>query len=200
MYGYGYESFPGLPGAPLGASPRALKPRLRYKLNHGVVQDCGAPCRSSMMRPDGPHRLDHGAWYVWVHWTRVAVCVATSTVCACRSVHRPQAQCCAINDRFNQPSLASARSLWSHLLYSRTYPRVGAGHRVVGIQNTASDSLARLTQPTADRRLAAQKSSRSNRITNTILFHARYMRELFTCTAGVRLRLTSGRRVPRGVD
>lgn len=32
--GYGFESFPGLPGAP---SPRALKPRLRYKFNHGVM-------------------------------------------------------------------------------------------------------------------------------------------------------------------
>ena len=36
VYGYdvGYETFPGLPGAP---AARALKPRLRYKLNHGVV-------------------------------------------------------------------------------------------------------------------------------------------------------------------
>ena len=29
--------FPGLPGWVGRPSPRALKPRLRYKLNHGVV-------------------------------------------------------------------------------------------------------------------------------------------------------------------
>ena len=54
--GYGYESFPGLPGAPLAACTQGLKPRgLRYKLNHGVGKRFGPAKgkRHVKMAPNG---------------------------------------------------------------------------------------------------------------------------------------------------